>query len=501
MPPQAGWEPPPTVLDATQRLGDLVGVLILRADDDKLVSVQEPETLRMPAAEAFVGGCLSTGRALVANAGEERLHPRERALLAERGADFMLAVPVLVDPAGRPEGVVVGFQKLIAGSAGGDQARLALSLLAEHVAMSRRWHLAMAQAQEASDRALQSSGEAEGILHGVRAPALVLTADNRLHDANRAAEVLLGFHLPRGRGKLVSEVIAEPTIVAVLCDTQTTGGGKAPEVRLSRPEEVILEVRISPVFDARGELRWRVVVLNDTTTVRQADELKSDFVSLISHELRTPLTSIKAFAATLLRDEGARPEDQREWLKIIDHECDRLTALVNDLLVISRLDSGRPLVLNWQSVELMPLLEAVAEAHQASAHRHHIEVVGPERIALSADADRLRQILANLVSNAIKYSPRGGQVEISAEETTDDVRILVRDQGVGIRPEHLNLVFEKFFQVDGSTTRRVGGSGLGLYLTRRLVEAHGGSVWAESELGKGSTLVVVLPKHATPGVQ
>ncbi|HAZ63722.1 MAG TPA: hypothetical protein DCZ72_08975 [Armatimonadetes bacterium] len=499
--PGEGWSVPDAAMEATLRLGGLAACRRLVREGDWLVSISQPDGLQLPLADSLAGSCATSARAVLGNLDERRLHARERAMLVESGADYLLAVPVVRRRDEAPCGVVVGLRRAPLGPGSGEDSRHALVLLAELLAQGLRLHESQARWREAHAEAVQARGEAEGILHGVRAPALVLTADCRLHDANRAAEVLLGFHLPRSRGKEITEVIEDHAVAQVLIEASDGGTGQTPLIHVQRPQEATYEVRLTPVFDARGELHWNVVVFNDTTTLRQADELKSEFLSAVSHELRTPLTSIKAFASTLLRTESAKPEEQREWLKIIDHECDRLTSLVNDLLVISRYDTGQPIVLSWANVDLGLLLQQIGEAYQAGAHRHTVEYVGPPEVHLVADGDRLRQVFSNLISNAIKYSPRGGPVQIIVEETEADVRVLVRDQGVGIRPEHLNAIFERFYQVDGGTTRRVGGAGLGLYLTRFLVESHGGAVWAESELGKGSTLVVVLPKLPPLAVQ
>jgi two-component system phosphate regulon sensor histidine kinase PhoR len=504
-PPAAGEVDLPTSLVAAMaaagRLAGLAKVFCLRIEGESLVEMlPAEEPLRLPLRDSLSGNVATSGRAQVADLTEEQLHARERALLRATDCAYWLAAPIVAGEGAAPEGVVVGLKPPPLGAGAGEEERTALSLVAENVALG--WHLtrSFAAAQAERARARLQEGVAEGILHSLRAPALVLSEDGLLHDANRAAEALFDFRLPAVRGRPLSGVVTDPQVLEVLAQVDATGGGNLPEVRVGANRDVVLEVRINPIFDARGELRWRVVVFNDTTVLRQADELKTEFVSMVSHELRTPLTSIKAFAATLLRDNTASPSDQREWLRIIDRECDRLTALVNDLLIISRLESGRPLSMHFSEFDLMTMLKDVGEAQQAAARKHTVVLRGPAQVTLEADQDKIRQVFINLVNNAIKYSPRGGEVVVQVESTETSLRVLIQDQGVGIRPEHLNLVFEKFFQVDGSTTRRVGGSGLGLYLTRRLVEAHGGSVWAESELGRGTTVVVLLPKRAAAPV-
>jgi PAS domain S-box-containing protein len=480
---------------AAQRLGGFALCLLLRRDGDWLAEHPRREDgLRLPIRGTFSGSCMNSGRANVADLSEDLLHPRERALLRAHECSYWLAMPIVLREGAQPEGLVVGLKATRLSAGAGGEERAVLGLVAEQVAL--RWQV-RALTQGVLDeraRARELQGEAEGLLHSLRAAALVLTADDRVHDANRAAETLFGFDLTQVRGKRLAEVISEPDVLAILETVDATGGGGLPEVRLGDKRPIVLEVRITPVFSARGDLRRRVAVFNDTTLLRQADQLKTEFVSMVSHELRTPLTSIKAFASTLLHLD-AEPEEQREWLRIIDRECDRLTALVNDLLTISQLDSGKPLPMHLADFDLVALLREVALMQQEAARKHTVSVAGPPELLVQADPDKLRQVALNLVNNAIKYSPRGGEVQVRVEADEETVRLAVEDNGVGIRPEHLDLVFEKFFQVDGGSTRRVGGSGLGLYLTRRLVEAHGGRITAESELGRGTTVKVTLPRR------
>lgn len=498
-PGQAGSGPEVAIdLAATAaRLGNFRHCFFLRRDGESLVELPLTEDgLVLPLESTFSGSCVQAGRVMVADAAEDVLHPRERAVLRQYHADIWLAVPVLLaTDAEEASGLVVGLKKAPLTAGSGVQERTVLALVAEQLAL--HWRLGELDQALASarGRARELEGEAEALLQSLRTAALVLTPDNRLDEANRSAELLLGFQLSAARGLPAAEVLGNDALVDLIERVAATGGGELPELRLGPNAETVIEVRIAPIYDSRGELRRRVVVLNDTTLVKEADELKTQFVSMVSHELRTPLTSIKAFASTLLHDEVGSIQDQREWLQIIDRECDRLTALVNDLLVISRLESGQPLAMQFTDVDLLELLGEVVAAQQALATRHTFAIDGPPSVRVEGDAEKLRQVLANLVNNAVKYSPRGGRVTIAVREIGTEVEVRVSDEGVGIRAEHLNLIFDKFFQVDGSTTRRVGGTGLGLYLTRRLVEAHGGKIWAESEPGIGSHFVATLPRR------
>jgi signal transduction histidine kinase len=219
-------------------------------------------------------------------------------------------------------------------------------------------------------------------------------------------------------------------------------------------------------------------------------------VSTLAHEMRTPLTSIKGYStALLMEDVTFSPETQREFLQIIDEECDILQDLIHDLLESSIIEAGL-LRLELQPVRLQLLAESVTSdmARRAPQHRFFVDFP-PNFPIVDADPDRVTQILRNLLDNAVKYSPAGGLVVIRGEARDKDVVISVADQGVGIAPEHLNRLFEKFFRAKGMLGRHVVGSGLGLPIARTIVEGHGGRIWAESRLGQGSTFYFTLPRH------
>ncbi|NJL36559.1 MAG: response regulator [Leptolyngbyaceae cyanobacterium SM1_4_3] len=234
-------------------------------------------------------------------------------------------------------------------------------------------------------------------------------------------------------------------------------------------------------------------VARNHTERKEVERMKNEFVSTVSHELRTPLTSLRGFSEILLR-KSCSPEKQRQYLTIIQSESKRLTHLINDFLDLQRIESGRQNY-DFAPLDLVPLLhETVALFAGANElHLFRVEVADflPE---VKADGDRIRQVLSNLVSNAIKYSPEGGEVVISAVQQEALVQVSITDQGIGIAPEAMTHLFTKFYRVDNANTRKIGGTGLGLALVKEIIEAHNGQVWVESELGRGSTFFVTLPQ-------
>jgi len=228
--------------------------------------------------------------------------------------------------------------------------------------------------------------------------------------------------------------------------------------------------------------------------LREVDRLKSELLSTVSHELRTPLASIKGYASSLLREDVVwDDETRREFLQIIDEESDRLSGLIEDLLQMSEIEAG-VLRINKQPVRIGRLAQRVVKKLRLQSRDRTITVTGASDVPETmGDPRRLEQVLHNLVMNAIKYSPTGTQVSVRVEKQGNDVVVAVKDQGIGIAPEHLEHVFERFYRVDGALIRETGGSGLGLPICRGLVDAHGGKIWVESQIGQGSTFSFRIP--------
>ena len=233
--------------------------------------------------------------------------------------------------------------------------------------------------------------------------------------------------------------------------------------------------------------------------LEEASRLKSDFIGMVAHELRNPLTSIRGFVQTLMLDEEAiTPELAREFHETIEAESDRLLDMINELLDVSRLEAGRPLTLAVTSIELCPLLEKLVRRQKFSKYytaRHQIVTQFADDLpeTIFADEDKLNQILSNLLSNAIKYSPNGGPVTLAAKREGNTVVIAIKDEGVGLTPEQQAKLFRQYERADRDSIRNIPGTGLGLYLVKRLVELHGGTIAIDSTPGNGSTFTLRLP--------
>ena len=267
------------------------------------------------------------------------------------------------------------------------------------------------------------------------------------------------------------------------------------------------------IDEATAQLQARMQELATALEqLQEIDRLKSRFLSMASHELKTPLTSISGLAQVLLRRmrrrlEMGRPNDD-DWqdeqsghvgrLELLNSQTARLGRLVDELLDVSRIESGK-LEFRLQPVDMAQLVGEVAERMQLSTNQHTIEVElnGAAKNPVDADRDHLEQVLDNLVSNAIKFSPDGGTILLRVREQPDSVMVSIQDPGVGIAVDQLDAVFGLFYQAEDPVSRRTGGMGLGLYISKEIISRHGGRIWAESEPGAGSTFNFSLPRNGS----
>lgn len=338
----------------------------------------------------------------------------------------------------------------------------------------------------------------EETLESIRAGLIVISTDGNVRLINPAACQILGHgDSDACVGRPMTEVITHEGLRQVFDEAFRERQSITKEISFDDGKRVY-RAETSFMYDDNGQLQNVVAIIYDITEIRQLERMKTAFVSTVSHELRTPLTSIKGFIATLLDDtEGMYDEEtRREFYEIIDQECDRLTRLINDLLNVSRIEAGRALEMYITNVDLHEIAEQVCSAQQAYTDRHTIVNAVPlDFPVIEADADKVTQILDNLVGNAVKYSPDGGEVRVSAADEGDTVRLEVSDQGLGVPPEHREKIFERFQMVEDDSRKAIKGTGIGLYLVRHLARAHGGDVWLDwSEVGKGSRFAVRLPK-------
>ncbi len=329
----------------------------------------------------------------------------------------------------------------------------------------------------------------EGVARLLRTPDEVGQAMTDMRPANRAA-----LERALGPGVMPTSTLAAPLQVgdhkfgALLIHTLR---GSAYFRESDLPLAQTLADLIALAID-RARLEDEA---DATHYAQQADRLRSEVIASLSHELRTPLAAIKGYSTALLLDEVEWPEEKRrEFLGLIDEECDNLQAMIGDILDSSLIDIGQ-LPIAREPVRMLNLVhEAVEDIQRRTGSHHFVIDFPPDFPIIDADPRRMTQVLRNILDNAVKYSPEGGMVLVRGEVRPMDVVVSIADQGVGISPEDLIPLFEKYFRVKSPTGYHVAGTGLGLPNARAIVEAHGGRIWAESALGEGTTLYFCLPR-------
>ncbi len=322
---------------------------------------------------------------------------------------------------------------------------------------------------------------------------LLLDRHHRIYLANRAFKNLFRVKAEL-RGKTIVEALRVPELDALVKRVETDGQVFDYELKLPDLNERWLRVNAAAVFNSAGERDGTILVFHDLTRLKQLERTREEFVANVSHELRTPLSLIKGYVETLLDGARHNPEVAQRFLKIIERNAQRLDLLIQDLLTISALESGR-MKLNLQPVDLHSLAEKVLNDLHGKADARGTTLLNllPAFFA-QVDANRLDQVFANLIDNAIKYGRTQGRVTVGGRQTeTGMIEVSVTDDGPGIPTEALDRVFERFYRVDKARSRDQGGTGLGLAIVKHIIQSHGGEVWVESELGKGATFYFTLP--------
>ncbi len=344
---------------------------------------------------------------------------------------------------------------------------------------------------------------------------MILSADLKIMRMNRALERMTSLQAADAIGLHQDEVIVWDRLESIDLATALEQGwldkieestDKGEDVSLyvegdlKRADGLTLSIGITyaPLFTPDGKLANIIANVRDITNFRKAQEMQSTFISVISHELKTPVAIIKGYAATLRRSDAHwEPSVIRDNLEVIEDEADRLNALIQNLLAASKLQVEREMTLDMGEVWLDEVVErAVARVrNQTQIHQFVIDIQKDFPV-IHGDETRLRQVMDNLLSNAIKYSPDGGEIRIEGHYDANSVLISVTDHGVGLSIEDQDRVFERFFRVDGKLSRKTQGTGLGLYLSRAIIEAHGGTIRVDSKPGQGATFTFTIPlKH------
>jgi two-component system phosphate regulon sensor histidine kinase PhoR len=323
---------------------------------------------------------------------------------------------------------------------------------------------------------------------------MVLAADGTLRLINPAMERMIGRQGVELTGRSYWEVIRQSKLHEFIAQALSGGGGLTAEIGLGIGPDRIFQVYASSLAEGENASAGVVLVFHDITDVRRLEQVRKDFVANVSHELRTPLTAIKGYVEALRDDPKVDPPQRHRFLEIIETHTDRLNMIITDLLLLSKIESGQ-IPLKEEPVELAPLINRTLGllSHQIDRKQHKIVLSVPGALPpVLGDEERLGQVFSNLLDNAIKYTPDQGTITITAMINDGMIKVSIEDTGLGIPPKDLPRIFERFYRVDKARSRELGGTGLGLAIVKHLVEAHGGTVFAESS-GQGSRFIVKLP--------
>jgi two-component system phosphate regulon sensor histidine kinase PhoR len=338
--------------------------------------------------------------------------------------------------------------------------------------------------------------EQEAILASMVEGVLAVDAGGRVLSLNQAAAAMLGAEPHAAVGRPIQEVVRNADLERLLTAVLEGGESAEGEVTLRLDVDRVFQVRGAPLRDADGREIGALVVLHDVTRLARLETMRRDFVANVSHELKTPITSIQGFIETLREGAVNDPAKAAQFLEILARQADRLNALIEDLLSLSRIErESEAQRVERQKTDLREVVEAAAAdcSPRASERGITVRVGAPDALWADVDARMIEQAVANLLDNAIKFSEQGSVVEVEAEEDGKERRVRVRDRGCGIAPEHLDRIFERFYRVDKGRSRDLGGTGLGLAIVKHIMQAHGGRVSVQSVPGQGSTFTLHLP--------
>src|SRR5881296_983259 len=363
-------------------------------------------------------------------------------------------------------------------------------------ALGRALNAMAARLREKIQDLEQEQAKATAILDGMIEGVIAVDARDAILFMNERARTIFGLGAARGERKPFLEVIRNADLHAIFHESRERGEGAVSrrELYLANPVERRVQVNAVPLRLAADELGV-VMVLHDVTELRRLEQVRTEFVANVSHELRTPLTAIHGYLETLLSGALEDRDHARRFLEIVFRHTERLGRLLNDLTDLSNIELGR-VILKIEPTRVGEVVESVLAIIKPRADVGGVTLTAdlPGPLTVHADRDRLAQILINLVDNAVKYTPHGGRVTVSARPVAAGrVVVAIEDTGVGIPAEDLPRITERFYRVDKARSRELGGTGLGLAIVKHLVAAHGGQLDIESEVDRGTTVRVTLP--------
>lgn len=354
-----------------------------------------------------------------------------------------------------------------------------------------------AQLNDRLQTVVTQRNEQEAVLASMIEGVLAVDHQEGILRINRAAATLLGTNPELAVGRSLQEVVRKPELQRFITESlQSRTSIEADMTLLYRGEERFLQTHGTPLRGSDGQTIGALIVIHDVTRLRRLENLRRDFVANVSHELRTPITAIKGAVETLLAGANENPEDSQRFLEIANRQSDRLNAIIEDLLSLSRLErDAESDEVDRTHERLLPILESALQSCSSIAKSRQVDVklFCSEELVAKVNGTLLEQAVINLVDNAIKYSESRKIVTVESWQEGEHVMIKVQDRGQGISKEHLSRLFERFYRVDAARSRAIGGTGLGLAIVKHIAQAHDGEVTVHSTPGEGSVFTISLP--------
>ena len=355
----------------------------------------------------------------------------------------------------------------------------------------------MAEAMgEKIERLSKALAESQALLNGMEEGVLILDLHGRVQKMNAAMEAVLSHAYPTDTGKHYLEVFRDPELNEIILTTLREKKGQRSSLSpLGRPGRTF-QVQSSLIQYPENRGEGVIVVFHDITELKRLERIRQDFVANVSHELRTPLTTIRGYVEALQDDSLEKSSQAKQFLQIIERHTQRMEKIVSDLLLLSEIESPDRM-LRKDPFSIAELISSVVEALRPMAELKEQKVqmdIASALPPLRADSQKIHQVIINLLHNAICYTPEKGNIFIAAKAVEKGMEISVSDNGIGIPPEDLPRIFERFYRVDKGRSRDLGGTGLGLSIVKHIVEAHGGRVGVESKPGQGSRFSFFLPQ-------
>ncbi|MCU0582971.1 MAG: ATP-binding protein, partial [Syntrophales bacterium] len=354
-----------------------------------------------------------------------------------------------------------------------------------------------AQLENRLQTVVSQRNQLEAVLSSMLEGVIAVSRDERIISINMAAARWFDIDPEKVRGRSIPEAIRNIALQKFISRSFQSRTPLEEDVTVYRNGECTLNVKSAPLLDVGPEPLGMLIVFSDVTRLRRLEDVRRDFVANVSHEIKTPLTAIKGFVETLHQNVVETPEEAERFLGIISRHVDRLNAIIEDLLMLSRIENeGERGDIKRERTRLRDIFQNAVQIcrPQAEEKRIGIELGGDDQLTAMVDPVLIEQAVVNLLDNALKYSDREKSVQIRARTVDREIQIQVQDHGIGIEKKHLTRLFERFYRVDKARSRSLGGTGLGLAIVKHIAQAHGGHVTVESRLGEGSLFTIHLPR-------